>query len=45
MLQNKMTIGAIIVVVLMIVLMSVFTVKETEKALKLRFGKVVNADY
>lgn len=45
MLQNKMLIGAITFVLLMLLSMSLFSVKETEKALKLQFGKVIYADY
>lgn len=45
MLQNKMLIGAIAFVLLMLGSMSLFTVKQTEKALKLQFGKVMHADY
>jgi len=43
--QNKMFLAAVVIVFLLIGLMSVFTVKETELALKLRFGKVDRADY
>jgi len=42
---NKMFIGAAVMVVVIIVLMSVFTVKETEKALRLQLGRIVQSDY
>lgn len=45
MLQNKMVLGAIAFIVLMILSMSFFTVQQTEKALKLQFGKVIYSDY
>ncbi|EIJ41765.1 membrane protease subunit, stomatin/prohibitin [Beggiatoa alba B18LD] len=45
MLQNKMILGAISIVVLLILMMSMFYVQETEKALKLQFGRVVKSDY
>ena len=41
--QNKILVG--IVALLTIVMMSVFTVSETEKAIKFKFGEIVSADY
>jgi modulator of FtsH protease HflC len=41
----KTTLSVIILIVVSVVMMSAFTVKETELALKLRFGKVVSADF
>jgi membrane protease subunit HflC len=43
MIQNKVFIG--IVVVLIIGMMSVFTVNETEKAIKFQLGEIVRDDY
>lgn len=45
MLQNKMILGAFIFFIALIIMMSAFTVQETELALKLRLGQVVRADY
>ena len=42
---NKMIIGFFALILLFAGLMSVFTVKETELALKLRLGKVVSGDF
>lgn len=45
MLQNKLLLSTFLISILFILLLSVFTVNETERALKLRLGKVVNASY
>jgi membrane protease subunit HflC len=42
---SKMMIGVMALIFLIVGLMSVFTVSETEVALKLRLGKVVSADF
>mgnify|MGYP003572115723 CR=1 FL=1 len=42
---GKMIMSFFLVVFLLVGLMAVFTVQETELALKLRFGKVVSGDY
>lgn len=41
--QNKILVG--LGIVLTVVTMSVFTVSETEKAIKFKFGEIVGADY
>lgn len=45
MLQNKMMLIALIFSIFLILMMSIFTVQETELALKLRLGQVITADY
>jgi membrane protease subunit HflC len=45
MLQNKMMLGALGFSIALILMMSIFTVQETELAIKLRLGKVVKASY
>jgi membrane protease subunit HflC len=42
---NKMVVGILALILLLVGLMCVFTVKETELALMLRFGKVVPAKF
>lgn len=42
---NKMVVGILTLILLLVGLMCVFTVKETELALMLRFGKVVPAKF
>jgi len=44
MVQSKIAIGAA-VALLVLGMMSVFTVNETEKAIKFRFGEIVKSDY
>lgn len=42
---NKTVVGVLVAFALVVGLMSVFTVQETERALMLRFGKVVSDDF
>jgi membrane protease subunit HflC len=42
---NKMIVGFLALVLLFVGLMSVFTVKETQLALKLRLGEVISGDF
>ncbi|GAB6139834.1 protease modulator HflC [Methylosoma difficile] len=45
MMQNKSILGAALLAVFLIGNMSIFTVHQTEKAIKFRFGEIVKSDY
>jgi modulator of FtsH protease HflC len=45
MFQNKMVLGAVAFLVLMLLSSAIFTVRQTETAIKLQLGKVVRSDY
>ncbi|OUD14611.1 protease modulator HflC [Thioflexithrix psekupsensis] len=45
MFQNKMVLGTVAFLVLMLLSTTVFTVRQTETAIKLQLGKVIRADY
>jgi modulator of FtsH protease HflC len=45
MFQNKMVLGAVAFLVLMLLSTTIFTVRQTETAIKLQLGKVIRSDY